>query len=144
MSTNKKWLFALSLLIFFEKRFVNFNKWGKWRLDSICFPKNFLFFNPKFLFFFFSKKNNLKFAAVKKNKSIKNLGDVDSIKHFQTIDNYLSKLTVDEFGKTCSDYNEDIFYITKQVQENLLSVLTKKLMKQESVNGQNMFAMSIL
>ena len=143
MSTNKKWLFALSLLIFFEKRFVNFNKWGKWRLDSICFPKNFLFFNPKFLSFF-SKTKKFKFAAVKKNKSIKNLGDVDSIKHFQTIDNDLSKLTVDEFGKTCSDYNEDIFYITKQVQENLLSVLTKKLMKQESVNGQNMFAISIL
>ena len=128
MSTNKKWLFALSLLIFFEKRFVNFNKCGKWRLDLICFPKNFLFFNPKFLSFF-SKTKKFKFAVVKKNKSIKNLGDVDSIKHFQTIDNDLSKLTVDEFGKTCSDYNEDIFYITKQAQENLLSVLTKKLMK---------------
>ena len=111
---------------------------------QFVFPKISYFLTQNFFFFFFFKKNNLKFAAVKKNKSSKNLGDVDSIKHFQTIDNYLSKLTVDEFGKTCSDYNEDIFYITKQVQENLLSVLTKKLMKQESVNGQNMFAMSIL
>ena len=43
---------------------------------------------------------------------IKNLGDEDLIKHFQTMDEnaaYLSKFTVDEFVKICSDYMEKIF-----------------------------------
>ena len=39
MSTNKKWLFALNLLIFFEKRLVNFDKWSKWHLD-LFFSQN--------------------------------------------------------------------------------------------------------
>ena len=41
---------------------------------------------------------------------IKNLGDVDLIKHFQTMDKnatYLSKFTVDEFVKICSDFIEE-------------------------------------
>ena len=40
---------------------------------------------------------------------IKNLGDVDLIKHFQTMDKnatYVSKFTVDEFVKICSDFIE--------------------------------------
>ena len=43
---------------------------------------------------------------------IKNLGDEDLIKHFQTMDKNatcLSKFTLDEFIKICSDYIEDIF-----------------------------------
>ena len=39
MSTNQKSLFALNLLIFFEKRFANFDKRGKRCLDLILFPK---------------------------------------------------------------------------------------------------------
>ena len=39
MSTNKKWLFALNLLIFLEKKIINFDKLGKWRLDLIFFLK---------------------------------------------------------------------------------------------------------
>ena len=43
---------------------------------------------------------------------IKNLGDVDLIKHFQTMDKnatYVSKFTVDEFVKICSDFIEEKF-----------------------------------
>ena len=53
MSTNQKWLFALNLLIFFQKKFLNFDKWGKWLLDLIFFPKitKFMGITPKFHFF---------------------------------------------------------------------------------------------
>ena len=53
MSTNKKWLFALNLLIVFEKRLVNFDKRGKWRLD-LFFPQKIvkiIGIIPKFHFF---------------------------------------------------------------------------------------------
>ena len=43
---------------------------------------------------------------------IENLGDEDSLKNFQTIDknaNYLSKFTVHEFVKICSNYMVEIF-----------------------------------
>ena len=63
MSTNKEWLSALNLLIFFEK-----GLWGKWRLDLIFFWKivKIMGIIPKFHFF---QKAYWKFAAVKKNKS---------------------------------------------------------------------------
>ena len=74
MSTNKKWLFALNLLLFFENRIVNFGKWGKWRRPNF-FPKivKIMGIIPKF--HFFQKKNNWKFAAFKKNKSVEALCD---------------------------------------------------------------------
>ena len=50
-------------------------------------------------------------------EDIRNLGYVDLIKHFQTMDNYLLKLTVDEFATTCSDYNEDNFLYNKVAAE---------------------------
>ena len=70
MSTNQKWLFALNLLIFFKKRFVNFDKWGKWMSGPNFFSKivKIKGLIPKFHFFF--KKVNRKFAAVKKTKSL--------------------------------------------------------------------------
>ena len=52
-----------------------------------------------------------KWAVKNLMEHIKNLGDEDLIKHFQTMDKnttYL-KFTVDEFVKICSDYIEDIF-----------------------------------
>ena len=58
--------------------------------------------------YFISKKQR----PVKNNfydliEHIKKLGDVDLIKHFQTVDKnatYVSKFTVDEFVKICSDF----------------------------------------
>ena len=60
--------------------------------------------------YFMCRKNEL-------TEDIRNLGDVDLIKHFQTMDNYLSKLTVDEFATTCGDYNEDHFLYNKVAAE---------------------------
>ena len=67
MSTNKKWLFALNLLIFFEKRLVKFDKWSKWHLDLFFSQnsKNYRNHPPQKKIF---QKNNWKFATVKKNK----------------------------------------------------------------------------
>ena len=56
MSTNKKWLFALNLLMYFEKRFVIFDKWGKWRVDLIFFPKIVKIMEIISKNFFFKKK----------------------------------------------------------------------------------------
>ena len=45
-------------------------------------------------------------------EQIKNLGDIDLIKHFQTMDKnatYVSKFSVDEFVKICSDFIEEKF-----------------------------------
>ena len=56
MSTNKTLLFALNLLIFFEKRFVNFNKWDKWRVNLIFFPKQEKIMGIISKFHFFQKK----------------------------------------------------------------------------------------
>ena len=65
MSTNKKWLSALNLLIFFEK--------GLWQVGQMTSGPNFFWkivkimgIIPKFHFF---QKAYWKFAAVKKNKS---------------------------------------------------------------------------
>ena len=71
MSTNKKWLFALILLMYFKKRFIIFDKWGKWRVDLIFFPKivKIMGIIPKFDFF--QEKNNWEFAALKKTKSLR-------------------------------------------------------------------------
>ena len=71
MSTNKKWLFALNLLMYFEKRFVIFDKWGKWRVDLIFFPKIVKIMEIISKIFFFQEKNNWEFAALKKNKSLR-------------------------------------------------------------------------
>ena len=77
MSTNKKWLFALNLLIFFEKRLANFDKWGKWSLHLIFFPK--LGIIPKLWglwelsqnFIFFFKKIIETLLQSKRNKSLR-------------------------------------------------------------------------
>ena len=57
-------------------------------------------------------KNNLEYIWNIIMEHIKNLGDEDLIKHFQTMDKNatcLSKFTLAEFIKICSDYIEDIF-----------------------------------
>ena len=76
----KKWLFVLNLLIFFEKRFGNFDKWGKWRLDPF-FPKIVKIMEIILKSHFFQKKNNWKFAAVKKKQvhMLSNILDVSKI-----------------------------------------------------------------
>ena len=66
----------------------------------------------KTIYFMYRKK-----WAVRNNfhdlmEHIKNLGDEDLIKHFQTMDKnatYLSEFTVDEFVQICSDCIENIF-----------------------------------
>ena len=70
MSTNQKWLFALNLLIFFKKRFVNFGKWGKWRLDLFVFSQNSKNEGNYPKTSFFSKKKNLKFCCSQKKKKV--------------------------------------------------------------------------
>ena len=64
MSTNKEWLSALNLLIFFEK--------GLWQVGQMTSGPDFFFQNsknygnyPKISFF---SKNILEFAAVKKKQ----------------------------------------------------------------------------
>ena len=76
----KKWLFVLNLLIFFEKRFGNFDKWGKWRLD-LFFPKIVKIMEIILKSHFFQKKNNWKFAADKKKQvhMLSNILDVSKI-----------------------------------------------------------------
>ena len=59
---------------------------------------------------------------------IKNLGDVDLMKHFQTIDKnatYVSKFTVDEFVKICSDFIEEKF-LTDILTAGEFAILTDK------------------
>ena len=51
---------------FSKKRYFNFDKWGKWRLDLMLFPKIVKIKGIISKFQFFQKKNR-KFAAVKKN-----------------------------------------------------------------------------
>ena len=72
-----------------------------------------------------------KIWAVKNNfhdlmEHIKNFGAEDLIKHFQTMDKnatYLSKCTVGEFAKVCSDYIEDIF-LNNRVFAGEFAILT--------------------
>ena len=77
IKTTQKCLIFWNLLgvlinkVLVKKRFTNFDKWGKWRLDPIFFLRivKLKGIIPKCLFFF--NKNNQKFAAVKKKKSLR-------------------------------------------------------------------------
>ena len=78
---------------------------------------------------------------------IKNLGDVDLIEHFQTMDKnatYVSKFTVDEFLKICSDFVEEKFLLTYSLQVNSRYSRTKALMKLVELNFQFSFSMLML